>query len=189
MKIAWRNLNIEQMHEWPDAPRRVLLLILALCALLLGTIYMLLPLYQQWQQATVETQNLQQRYIAAAQSSAAQKHSAATLQVLPVKDAEAANWLAELATQAQAQGLRAIHISPSTIEVKKSATALPATNHSQLGQITIKVEGDYARVVQWLESLSALPQVLSMAQIELTGIAPDRVRGQVNVVFEQEALP
>ena len=189
MKTSWRDLHIEQMATWPDAPRRVLLLMLASCVLLLGAIYAIAPLYAQWQQATTETQTLQQHYIAAAHKVALQKHSAATAQTLPVKNTQLPNWLADLATQAQAQGLQAIHISPSAIEAHKSSAAQPATSHSQLGQLTIKAEGDYAKLLQWWVSLAALPQVLSMEQIELTGADKDRVRGQVNVLFEQESLP
>lgn len=184
-KISWRELQVEQMAYWDNAPRRGLLVFLALVSTLLLGVYFVWPKYQEWQVARVQTQALQKQYTEAALASAqstVQRPEAQAIQ--PFNSSRLSLWVASLASDAQAARLQQVQIKPIFAPTQDKAVDV----HS-VGVLSVSAEGTYNDIVAWWANLAQTPAVLSMDNVELVGLDKNNLRGQVQIKFAQEPVP
>ena len=189
-KTSWRELDVEQMANWDDVPRRGLLALLAFILFFAIGLYAVMPAYVRRQKEYARTQVLQQQYVAAIQSTermVALQNTSEAQALRPLSPAALSSWMVSLADNAEVRGLESVNIKP--IAPTQSEASTKTANNASIGKILISVEGSYADILKWWSNVSSMPLVLSMDHIELTGTTPNRVRGQVQVSFAQEPQP
>lgn len=182
---SWAKLDIAQVTEWPDVPRRILI---GTVALVIGGVlftWVFLPMWLSLKQAQAQTVSLQQQFTQKALTNAQNQKLAQGVSlnsISPVSSANMSTWLAQLAEQAQQNQLSKVVITP-VITLKsnnaKNTRFDKLVNDDAVSPISISVEGSYANVLIWTHQLAEKPEVLSIDKTHLTGIDTDKIKAEM----------
>ena len=185
----WRDLDLAQMHLWPNAPRRWTVAFLAVLLLGLCVFYFILPRYERLAEEQKQVLNTQNQIIKAYQT------SPISLADIPpirqIKRSEESLWLSDLASLARNHRLNSVVLKTHELAeternqlreqiqtalknnpqwVNKQGGDLPLDWLAQVGWVDISAQGSYADVLAFVSDLGAHDEWLAVGGGELNAI-------------------
>ena len=202
----WRDLDVAQMHLWPNGPRRWTVAFFAALLLVAGVFVFLLPRYTrltQVQQQVLQTQN---------QIVKTYQTSPLSLSEIPpvrqIKQNEESAWLSDLASLASHHHLNSVVLKTHELSdternqlrervqntlkdhpqwFNSQGGTVPSDWLNQVGWVHIAAQGSYSDLVAFVSALGEHDEWLAMGDIELNAVSQGQVRWQGGFWYYKEA--
>jgi Tfp pilus assembly protein PilO len=202
----WRDLDIAQMHLWPNAPRRWTLAFLAAVLLGLCVFAWIVPRYERLAQAKQAVLNSQNQILSAYQNTPSTLSDIAP--VRQIKRSEENTWLTDLAQSARNHHLNATVLKPHELNeternqlreliqarIKNSPQSANQTyiqwsldGVNQVGWIDISAQGTYSDVLAFVTELGGHDEWLALGGVEIKAISQNQVQWQGGFWYYKEA--
>ncbi|MBS1175523.1 MAG: hypothetical protein H6R05_1654 [Burkholderiaceae bacterium] len=202
----WRDLDMAQMHLWPNAPRRWTVAFLAALLLGLGVFYWIVPRYERLTEAQKQVLDTQNQIIKAYQTSPVSLTNIPPIR--QIKRSEESVWLSDLASLAHNHHLNAVVLKTHELDetertrlreqiqtavknnpqwVNKQGGDLPLDWLAQVGWVDISAQGSYADVLAFVSDLGAHDEWLAVGGVELNAINQTQVHWHGGFWYYKEA--
>ena len=202
----WRDLDIAQMHLWPNAPRRWTVVFLATSLLGFCVFYFILPHYDRLAEEQKQVLNMQNQIINAYQI------SPISLTDIPpirqIKRSEESVWLSDLASLARKHHLNSVMLKTHELDegqrsqlrervqsvlkgnsrrINQQGLDLPLDWLNQVGWVHITAQGSYSNLLAFVAELGARDEWLAVDGVELSAIKHNQVHWQGSFWYYKEA--
>lgn len=202
----WRDLDLAQMHLWPNAPRRWTVAILAALLLGLCVFYFILPRYERLAEEQKQVLNTQNQIIKAYQT------TSLSLSDIPpirqIKRDQESVWLSDLASLARKHHLNSVVLKTHELDegqrgqlrervqsalkdnpqwINKQGVDLPLNWLNQVGWVHITAQGSYSNLLAFVAELGARDEWLAVDGVELNATKHNQVHWQGGFWYYKEA--
>lgn len=204
--VRWRDLDVAQIHLWPNGPRRWTVAFLAALLLAAGVFLFVLPRYTGLTQAQQQVLQTQNQIIKTYQTSPLSLNEIPPIR--QIKLGEESTWLNDLASLASQHHLNSVVLKTHDLSdternqlreriqntlkeqpqwLNNQGGGFPLNWLNEVGWVHIAVQGSYSDVVSFITALGEHDEWLMMGDIELNAANQAQVRWQGGFWYYKEA--